>query len=330
MSINNKNVKFKYTTRANFPGLTKEEETFYAVKEPNKEISFYLGSKLLNKDYIDKNFVNLTGYQLIAGEKEFVNDIRISNPYSILSVPYIMDHDYVGNSINMLEPNLGRMEFYSGQGFNFKGANISIHNKIEDDRGNIIDFGGPGGEELILTGTGGASMYLGEQLHLDDFRISGVADPIANQDAATKKYVDTAPGSWTLLYEGNGSVVRNSNYIRNLNDTVNIGDKIAIEIKYGTASDSYNNRIIIFTLGNNSSSTPSATYPKTVGFSEFDGRYFKNIYFRVYLYSSTALAIGNLQLLVGDFTSGTGNQSIEWKTDTASMSVYTSKIWRIE
>lgn len=133
-------------------------------------------------------------------------------------------------------------------------------------------------------------------------------------------------GGWTLLYSGSTSLSSSSFSTINLSNSINVGDVLAIEVRYGSTSTSYNSRIIITAIGNYDYTSTSAMYPRKIGFTDFDGEYFKNVYFVAYRYSATQLRVGYYSYLRGWFLPS--SNTIEWNTNY-TLSVYITRIWKL-
>lgn len=140
------------------------------------------------------------------------------------------------------------------------------------------------------------------------------------------------PSDWKQIYTGTSIEALSKTTTTSITVPSNVyaGKTIAVEIRYGsTSANSYTNKIVFVTLGTNSSTTASKTYPRYVSFSEWDGTYLKNISTKCYVTttsSTTSIIFGHLKTLIGSF-SGT---SIEWTTqDTDSLNVYIGKIWLV-
>jgi hypothetical protein len=109
------------------------------------------------------------------------------------------------------------------------------------------------------------------------------------------------------------------------------GRTIAVEIRYGSSSATIYTRGTVFaTLGTNSATTSSKSYPRFITLSEWDGEYFKNISIKVYVSTTgttNTISFGHIKTLIGYF-SGT---NIEWTTQaTDNINVYIGKIWLVE
>ena len=133
-------------------------------------------------------------------------------------------------------------------------------------------------------------------------------------------------GGWTLLYNGSTTLSSSSFSTINLSDSISIGDVLAIEVRYGSTSTTYNSRIILTAIGDYVSTTPSTTYLRKIGVTDFDGEYFKNIYFIAQYYSATQLRVGHYSYLRGRFLPS--SNTIEWNTDQ-TLSVYITRVWKL-
>lgn len=136
---------------------------------------------------------------------------------------------------------------------------------------------------------------------------------------------------WKEIYAGTSSALSKTGTtaITVPSDTY-YGKTIAVEIKYGSTAATYTNKVVFVTVGTNTSTTSSKTYPRFVSFSEFDGQYLKNISTKCYVTATgttSSIRFGYLKTLIGSF-SGT---TIDWTTqDSDSLSVYIGKIWVLE
>lgn len=137
--------------------------------------------------------------------------------------------------------------------------------------------------------------------------------------------IEDASG-WTLLYNGSTMLSSSSFSTINLSDSINIGDVLAIEVRYGSNSTSYNSRIILTAIGSNSYTSTSGINPRKIGVTDFDGEYFKNIYFITYRYSTTQLRVGHYSYLRGRFLPS--SNTVDWNTNQ-SLSVYITRIWKV-
>lgn len=133
-------------------------------------------------------------------------------------------------------------------------------------------------------------------------------------------------GGWTLLYSGSTSLSTSSFSTINLSNSIYYGDVLAIEVRYGSTSTYYNSRIIITAIGSYDYTSTSATYLRKIGITDFDGEYFKNIYFVAYLYSATQLRVGYYVFLRGRFTPS--SNTIAWSTND-TISVYITRVWKV-
>jgi len=131
---------------------------------------------------------------------------------------------------------------------------------------------------------------------------------------------------WTLLYSGSAALSSSSVSEINLSDSVNNGDVLAIEVRYGDTSTSYNSKIILTAIGSNNSTSTSTAYPRKIGFTDFDGEYFKNFYFIAYRYSATQIRAGYYSYLRGRFSPSTN--TIEWNTNY-TLSAYITRVWKV-
>lgn len=137
--------------------------------------------------------------------------------------------------------------------------------------------------------------------------------------------IEDASG-WTLLYNGSTTLSSSSFSTINLSDFISTGDVLAIELRYGSTSTSYNSKIFLTAIGSNTSTSTSITYPRKIGFTDFDGMYFKNIYFVAYRYSANQLRVGHYSYLRGRFLPS--SNTIEWNTDQ-SLTVYITRVWKV-
>lgn len=137
--------------------------------------------------------------------------------------------------------------------------------------------------------------------------------------------IEDASG-WTLLYSGSTSLSTSSFSTINLSDYISNGDVLAIEVRYGSTSTSYNSKIILTAIGSSRSTGSHATYPRKIGFTDFDGEYFKNVYFIAYRHSSIQLRVGHYSYLRGRFLPS--SNTVEWNTNQ-SLSVYITRIWKV-
>ena len=133
-------------------------------------------------------------------------------------------------------------------------------------------------------------------------------------------------GGWTLLYSGNTTIPLDSFRTINLPDSISNGDVLAIEVRYGDTSTSYNSKIILTAIGSNNSTSTSAMYPRKIGFTDFDGEYFKNFYFIAYRYSATQIRVGYYSFLRGRFLPS--SNTIEWNTNY-TLSAYITRVWKV-
>lgn len=133
-------------------------------------------------------------------------------------------------------------------------------------------------------------------------------------------------GGWTLLYSGSTSLSSSSFSTINLLNSISVGDVLAIEVRYGDTSTSYNSKIILTAIGSNNSTSTSAMYPRKIGFTDFDGEYFKNFYFLAYRYSATQIRAGYYSYLRGRFSPSTN--TIEWNTNY-TLSAYITRVWKV-
>src|SRR5690554_1482112 len=56
-------------------------------------------------------------------------------------------------------------------------------------------------------------------------------------------------GGWTLLYSGSTTLSSSSFSTINLSDSISTGDVLAIEVRYGGTSISFNSKIILTAIG---------------------------------------------------------------------------------
>lgn len=136
---------------------------------------------------------------------------------------------------------------------------------------------------------------------------------------------------WQEIYPGTSAALSET-AITSITVPSNVyaGKTIAVEIRYGSSSvTSYTNRVVFVTLGTNSTTGDSNTFPRYVSFSEWDGIYLKNISIKCYVATTgttTSINFGYLKMLIGQF-SGT---TINWNTESnADLSVYIGKIWLV-
>lgn len=133
-------------------------------------------------------------------------------------------------------------------------------------------------------------------------------------------------GGWTLLYSGSVSLSSSSFSTINLLDSISTGDVLAIEVRYGNTSTDYNSKIILTAIGSREDTSVSSAFPRKIGVTDFDGEYFKNIYFVAYRYSATQLRVGHYSYLRGRFLPS--SSVIGWNTDQ-SLSVYITRVWKV-
>ena len=133
-------------------------------------------------------------------------------------------------------------------------------------------------------------------------------------------------GGWTLLYSGSTSLSSSYSTPISLSNSISTGDVLAIEVRYGSTSTAYNSKIILTAIGSTSSSSTSGTNPRKIGFTEFDGEYFKNVYFIAYRDTETRLSAGYCSYLRGRFLPS--SNTIEWNTDQ-TLSVYITRVWKV-
>lgn len=134
-------------------------------------------------------------------------------------------------------------------------------------------------------------------------------------------------GGWTLLYSGAAQISYSSfSSISLSGSTISIGDVLAIEVRYGSTGTGYNSRIILTAIGSSTNTNPYSTEPRKIGFTEFDGEYFKNIYFSVYRSSGTQLRAGYYRYLLGRFLPS--SNTIEWNTNYSPY-IYITRVWKV-
>lgn len=138
-------------------------------------------------------------------------------------------------------------------------------------------------------------------------------------------------GKWQEIYAGTSSALSETGTTAiAVPSNVYAGKTIAVEIRYGSSSNtSYTNRIVFVTLGTNSTSGGSSTYPRYISFSEWDGTYLKIVSTKCYVTTTgteTSIYFGYLKTLIGYF-SGT---TINWNTEASTnLNVYIGKIWLV-
>lgn len=153
----------------------------------------------------------------------------------------------------------------------------------------------------------------------------------ANYRFVTDSEKNAWNNKWKQIYAGTSTALTETGFtsISVPSDTY-AGKTIAVEIRYGSNSDTtYTNKIVFVTLGTNGTSTASKVYPRYITLSDFDGQFLKNISTKCYVTTGTASSIsfGRIRTLIGSF-SGT---TIEWTTqDTDDINVYIGKIWVLE
>lgn len=107
------------------------------------------------------------------------------------------------------------------------------------------------------------------------------------------------------------------------------GKTVAVEIKYGNSNaTAYTRQVVYVTLGTNTTTTASKTFPRFITLSEWDGEYLKHISVKVYVASGTTSTInfGYVKTLIGRFTGST----IDWTTQANdNINVYIGKIWLV-
>src|SRR5690606_15792317 len=133
-------------------------------------------------------------------------------------------------------------------------------------------------------------------------------------------------GGWTLLYDGSTSLSTSSFSTIDLSDSISSTSVLAIEVRYGSTSTTYNSRVILASIGSSNLTSSSNTFPRKIGVTEFDGEYFKNIYFSVYRNSATQLRVGYYAFLRGRFLPS--SNTIEWHTNQ-TLSVYITRVWKV-
>lgn len=133
-------------------------------------------------------------------------------------------------------------------------------------------------------------------------------------------------GGWTLLYSGSTTLSLSSFTSIDLSDSVSVGDVLAIEVRHGSSSTSLNSKIILTAIGDSSSTSTSSTQSHRVGFTDFDGEYFKNIYFSVYRSLPTRLRVGYYSYLWGRFLPA--SKTIEWDANYAT-TVLVTRVWKV-
>lgn len=160
-----------------------------------------------------------------------------------------------------------------------------------------------------------------EWIERDIYEVSSWVNTLSNR-------VDDIEGAsgWTLLYNGSTSLSSSSFSSIALSDYINVGDVLAIEVRYGNSTTTYNSKIILTAIGSSSATSTSINYPRKIGFTDFDGMYFKNIYFVAYRFSANQLRVGHYSYLRGRFL--TSSNTIEWNTDQ-SLSVYITRVWKV-
>lgn len=137
---------------------------------------------------------------------------------------------------------------------------------------------------------------------------------------------DRVLGMWKLLYDGSTPVSTSSFTTIDLSDSIGIADVLAIEIRCGNASTDYNSRIVITAIGSSDATAVSSTFLRKIGVTDFDGQYFKNIYFAAYRYSATQIRVGHYSYLRGRFLPS--SNTIEWVTEQ-TIPVYVTRIWKV-
>lgn len=131
---------------------------------------------------------------------------------------------------------------------------------------------------------------------------------------------------WILLYSGSATLSTSSFTNINVNTEVNIGDILAIELRYGSASNSYTTKIIHVAIGSSSTTPPSETYQRKVGWSDWDGQYRKNISFILYRYSSNQIRAGYYSYLLEEFLPSSNTINIY---TNQTLTIYITKIWKL-
>lgn len=133
-------------------------------------------------------------------------------------------------------------------------------------------------------------------------------------------------GGWTLLYNGSTKLESSTFSPVNLSDSISDGDVLAIEVRYGSTSITYNSKIILTAIGDSYSTNTVVTYPRKIGFTEFDGENFKNVYFIAYRSLATRLEVGYYSFLLGRFFPS--SNTIEWITNYP-LSIYITRVWKV-
>ena len=156
-------------------------------------------------------------------------------------------------------------------------------------------------------------------------KVQNLSSELANLQSQIDN-LSQSGGGWTLLYSGSTSLSTSSFSTINLSDSISSNSVVAIEVRYGSTSTTYHSKIILAALGSSNLTSASLTYPRKIGFTDFDGEYFKNIYFVAYRFSSTELRVGNYSYLRGSFLPS--SNTIEWDTDR-TLSVYITRVWKV-
>jgi len=153
-------------------------------------------------------------------------------------------------------------------------------------------------------------------------------DPSDPSDVVDKYYVDSK--TMKLINSGSSTALSKTGYITfTVPSDSYAGKTVAVEIKYGSSSSTtYTNKVIYVTLGTNTSTEASKTYPRFITLSEWDGEYLKHISVKTYVAAGTTSTInfGHVKTLIGRFTGST----IDWTTQANdNINVYIGKIWLV-
>ena len=153
-------------------------------------------------------------------------------------------------------------------------------------------------------------------------------DPSDPSDVVDKYYVDSK--TMKLINSGSSTALSKTTYRTfTVPSDSYAGKTVAVEIKYGSSSSTtYTNKVIYVTLGTNTSTEASKTYPRFITLSEWDGEYLKHISVKAYVSSGTTSSInfGYVKTLIGRFTGST----IDWTTQANdNINVYIGKIWLV-